>query len=81
MKWIGYSNNVSVNVLFTTAILLWYIPFTGSKELVYWYAYNEINRDNLVRRYRRILPIGFIHVYLASKIEFRKLLFDSREEL
>jgi hypothetical protein len=72
MKWLGYSNKVSSDTLFITAICLWFLPYSGAGEIVYWYAYKESKRDNLVRRWRRYLPRTFIRIYLESKLEFQK---------
>ncbi|WP_417699973.1 hypothetical protein [Pseudoalteromonas lipolytica] len=80
MKWLNYSNKVSSTVLFVTAICLWHVPFSGADELVYWYAYQESKRDNLVRRYRKFLPKLFIRVYLESKLEFRKWTIENMKD-
>ena len=72
MKWLGYSNKVSSDALFITSICLWFLPYSGASEIVYWYAYKESKRDNLVRRWRRYLPRTFIRTYLESKLEFQK---------
>lgn len=77
MKWLNYSNKVSSTVLFVTAVCLWYVPFSGADELVYWYAYQESKRDSLIRRYHKFLPKLFIRVYLESKLEFRKWAIES----
>lgn len=80
MKWLGYSNKVSSDTLFITAICLWFLPYSGAGEIVYWYAYKESKRDNLVRRWRRYLPRTFIRIYLESKIEFQKWAIELRKE-
>lgn len=78
--WLGYSNKVGVKTLFVTAVFFWFIPFCGSAELVFWYAYKERGCDNYVKRFRAYLPLTFIRVYLKSKIQCRKWAIENRAE-
>lgn len=80
MMWLNYSNNVSPSTLFVTAVFLWYVPFSGASELVYWYAYKESKRNNLIRRYRKFLPKPFIGLYLESRLEFRKWALENMKD-
>ena len=40
IMWLRLSNIVSDEVLFWLAVILWFVPFCGANELVFWYAYN-----------------------------------------
>lgn len=72
MKWLEYSNKVSPKVIFLTALVLWFVPFAKADLLVFWYAYKETKKDNLIKRYRRFLPKKMIKEFLGSKLVMSK---------